>query len=692
MIREALEHFQISPTLTENIMREVSRFKPIPSASKPLVPWAVAATSVLLFVLLFGLGSQNLIRFQQPYTLDAQTEMNVELVDTPIVLNVDMESTERNQLGNTNALNISQNDGQQPDEALLAETQVKGENTSVPKQQWIQSTSLAGSTVEGLLATSQGVLYTLADKNLYKLQENSTEWQHVSDVSSIDVQFVNIPMAEFDNTLYMLPSNKLYTSNDDGKTWNLFHQFPGEYMYPKQLLLMKHAFYIVFERGSTFRSEDKGETWMNITGEFPSEPISIFVVQDNVVVFTGAGLYRLSNGSWKHIHLEFPIASSCFSITTTKDRIYALTLTINPGLDPNDTPKGQRSWWIFRSDDLGNSWKNITPTHVWKERVGWLMSINLVAAGETLMAMEQGMVRSTDGGDTWMPLQGFSPPMFSNSPVTVVNERTFYFGSWAYGLQRSTDGGKSWDAVNVKSENLRIGNIIVSKKDDRGQNTHPIIYGNVGDMVQTTNGGKSWKVIPADIPMTSDRKENPPEISHIVKSDGVIYAKGSSLSSSYSYTPGTEETRIFRLSTDGNKLVPIQDIPVINSTNLYDLLDLGAASRGSDRYYAEMLRKSSAGATQFFKQLAKMNIPHSETFYRHGAHGAFTVSENTFYMEYNFKLFRWESGDTVWHNIGQEETIELIGDIAKKDLKLATTGNTVYVGKRDGHLVVSFDR
>ena len=211
-------------------------------------------------------------------------------------------------------------------------------------------------------------------------------------------------------------------------------------------------------------------------------------------------------------------------------------------------------------------------------------------------------------------------------------------------------------------------------------------------MVKTTDQGKSWNVIPIDIPMTSYSIEQPTKISQIVISDGVIYAKGSSLSSSYSYVPGSGETRIFRVSTDGNKLVPIQDMPVFDSTNLYDLLDLGHASRGSDRFYAEMLRKSSTGATQFFKQLAKMDIPHSETYCRYGAQGAFAVSDNTFYMEYNFKLFRWEHGDTEWHDTGQEETIELIEDIAKKDLKLAASGNTVYVGKRDGHLVVSFDK
>ena len=43
MIREALLNFQITPNLTENIMREISRMKPtVPSGAKPFVPWAIA--------------------------------------------------------------------------------------------------------------------------------------------------------------------------------------------------------------------------------------------------------------------------------------------------------------------------------------------------------------------------------------------------------------------------------------------------------------------------------------------------------------------------------------------------------------------------------------------------------------------------------------------------------------------------
>ena len=47
MIREALDNFQITPNLTENIMREVSRLKPTaPSGGKPLVPWAIAVSTI----------------------------------------------------------------------------------------------------------------------------------------------------------------------------------------------------------------------------------------------------------------------------------------------------------------------------------------------------------------------------------------------------------------------------------------------------------------------------------------------------------------------------------------------------------------------------------------------------------------------------------------------------------------------
>ncbi len=100
MIREALDHFQITPHLTENIMREIARIKPIaPTSSKPFIPWAIAASTVIAVLILLGIGShQYAIRFQQPYSFDASSEMTVDLIEAPLVLNLVSKPDARTQI------------------------------------------------------------------------------------------------------------------------------------------------------------------------------------------------------------------------------------------------------------------------------------------------------------------------------------------------------------------------------------------------------------------------------------------------------------------------------------------------------------------------------------------------------------------------------------------------------------------
>ena len=110
MIREALDHFQITPNLTENIMREVSRLKPVASPnSKPFVPWAIGISTIAVIFFILGVGSQYLSRFQKPYSFDAPSEMTVEIVEAPVVLNLASKPDVRTQLGKAAA--PSKNDG-----------------------------------------------------------------------------------------------------------------------------------------------------------------------------------------------------------------------------------------------------------------------------------------------------------------------------------------------------------------------------------------------------------------------------------------------------------------------------------------------------------------------------------------------------------------------------------------------------
>ena len=119
MIREALENFKITPNFTENVMREISRIKPAaPSGGKPVMPWAIAASTIAVVLLMLGIGNQqHAIRFQQPYSLDAAAEMTVELIEAPIVLNVASKPDIRTQIGSTNTQGKSNKSEQTPNDA-----------------------------------------------------------------------------------------------------------------------------------------------------------------------------------------------------------------------------------------------------------------------------------------------------------------------------------------------------------------------------------------------------------------------------------------------------------------------------------------------------------------------------------------------------------------------------------------------
>ncbi len=113
MIREALDSFQLSANLTENIMREIARVKPVtPSGGKPLVPWVIAASTIAVMFLMIGFGNRHLSRFQKPYSFDATSEMTVELIEAPVVLNLESKPDIRHQFGNSNTKNKKDGLGQ----------------------------------------------------------------------------------------------------------------------------------------------------------------------------------------------------------------------------------------------------------------------------------------------------------------------------------------------------------------------------------------------------------------------------------------------------------------------------------------------------------------------------------------------------------------------------------------------------
>ena len=634
MIREALDNYQITPHLTENIMQEIGRLKPTtPTPSKPLVPWAVAAASAILIVLLLGIGSQHLLRFQKPYSLDAQAETTIELVDTPIVLNVDTKPDVLNQLGNTNALGISEDEGQKLDEVLFAAAETEGEDVTTPKQQWIQSDPISGSSVENLFASDKEELYTVLDAHVYKWQNDRTGWQQLSgDIRDYHERLnettivTNVPIAKWDNTLYILLENLLLASKDDGKTWELVQSWSPENFDPRQLVFTEHAIWAIYSK-SVFRSDDKGKTWQDVDNEELFRGYLFFkAIQNTVFVGTYTGLYRWNSGSWEYVELPVLEALIVVKAATTKNRLYVMAGLGWEFFDEKAVREGrQRTWWIFRSDDLGHSWKDITPTNAWHLKTE-APDIQLVAAGETILLMGRGMVRSTDAGDTWLTPQApntLPADIKSHWPSVALSERVFY--AIGRGLHRTTDGGKSWSKVNITQNSNWFGiqNLVSYKRNEKMPNIQPTLYGLANEIVKTTDKGKTWKHIQIDIPMHTSVLEKQLRIMQIVESDGVIYAKGSS-----DYPFG--DLHFYRVSDDSNTLLPIKGIPTFNSRKLRDYL------RTAQNPSVKELQERCPGATLYYKNLLKMrdgsqiDTQLQNRIIRTEFQGSFAVSGNTF--------------------------------------------------------------
>ena len=112
-------------------------------------------------------------------------------------------------------------------------------------------------------------------------------------------------------------------------------------------------------------------------------------IQNTVFVGANDGCYRYNGNGWER--LDFP--SKIFSVVSTAADAGKLYVMAELSWKANQEFK--RTWGIFRSTDLGDSWEDITPTHAW-QLDGNRPNIVLIAIGETLLAMEHGMVRSLD--------------------------------------------------------------------------------------------------------------------------------------------------------------------------------------------------------------------------------------------------------------------------------------------------------
>lgn len=648
--------FQVPPTLTANIMREVARIQPTtPSASKPWVPWGFSFASTLLILLMIGVGTRALYRFQSPYSLDATSEMTIELIEAPVVLPLQLKPDVRNQFGNTDTLGKNSGIGQQPGANLFATLPPKDADVPAAKPQWVQTNGTGGTFGVRLFLAADRSLYAVAKAGLYRLIPQADTWAFVS-AATPNQEFERV-MAERGDTLYLLTSDELLASTDRGKTWSVLGSRPEGL--PIALVItdrpQKHnsqstdmTIYIVL-RTEVFRSEDAGKQWEFIghvlrsdsvreAGDFEFRIWDALAVDDTLFVGTSRGLFRLT-GDWKK--LPMPTEHGIRSLAVDENRLYV-------GTTPNrlGSPEAQ----VLYSTDLGDSWTDITPnTYEYSAKMD--MAIRVVPVGKKILLIGFGDIFcSYDAGETWMYL-GDDPHAFGPFPAIALDENNFYRTGHEK-IKRSTDGGDTWYPFMTGISNFDVQNLSSVKN---------VLYGVTGGrIIKSKNGGESWETLNVE-------SEGEPLIyPKIQTSNTTLYV---------SSTPGNQ-TQFFHLPVGGEALVPVQGMPGFKEDNLFTKL----------QKMTQKVRETKGrdDAEQLWDENIDRALKEDRT------NGGFTVAGETVFMERRRKLFRWRLGETAWHHTGLEDHGEL-PPIFGKGFTLAALGDTIYAGKREGDLFRSLD-
>ena len=687
LLRDASGIFQVPPTLIENVAREIARIKPVSSpVSKPWLPWGISFASAVLVILMMGFGTRALSRFQQPYNFNAASEMTVELIDAPVVLELARKPDALTRFGQTDTPGKNRGAGFQAEPLLIAAAQADETDLSTAKPQWIQTKGPGGVLRAGLFLTSDRTLYAITKTDLYRLTEEADTWTFVS-ASGPNREFDSV-MAERGDTLYLLTPNELLASTDEGKTWNTLGARPEGHAVA--LVTTDTAIYLLLKTEVfRFRSKDADQPWEPI-GE-TLRPLALQALADNkleevrppnpaawdfyairnmvfriwdalaidntLFIGTSWGLFRFTD-TWEK--LPVPTLDGIKSLAAIEDRLYAGTIRA-PGLAaPELGPEPSASPTVFASTNLGDSWTDITPI----SRGHFIRTAEVTTGGDTLILPGYGL-RSQDGGKTWITLGG-DLSRISVFPAIALDENNLYAGGT--GIRRSQDGGLTWHPFTTGIVNSRVPNLFVFEN---------VLYAlTPTKMLKSADGGESWESV--DLISANENASQPflpPSLrkglnaftTKVATADGVLYVSNSE----------PDGVTLFRLSDAGDAFLPLEDAPDFEEDTLF---------MEWQKKRTEAVRNRSR-VDEVMKQL---NAAQGRIYEEQETNGTFTVADDTIFMEYRHKLYRWQFDETAWHDTGLEDHAE-VSPIGRKGLALAVSGNTVYAGKREGELFLSQD-
>ena len=537
------------------------------------------------------------------------------------------------------------------------------------------------------MAAHEDILYIASADEIFTSNDRGETWNSIGTrpkgyvIGFIIMGTAQAHLSQASITMYLALQDKgIYRSTDGGVQWHPLNDGLRNERITATAAVEKivHA----LQDKGIYQSTDGGAQWNPLDDGLRNERITAIAAVGKIVfIGTNSGLYRLDSGVWKKLPIgasqtvhslaafdnnlyvatgpdlhyldsdirkKLPVGASqtVHSLAAFNNNLYVETGPDLLGFTPIEAaqavPKNEKhSVTIFHSSDSGASWTEIR--HIDKPDVEVGPSdITVVAAGETILTLGVAQSRSTDGGQTWTDLElNTDRHTIGNLPVVAVNEKTFYKAD-AFGVHRTTDNGKSW--------HLFMDGIVGTKANDLVVFNNRLYTHTGYEVYQSTDEGVSWKKLSISDDFAVEQSALEPLNQDRLRVHAPLNSKlmvdGSSL---YFVSPERHILQIYRLSANGDTLIPVQEISTFDHESFPP-------------------------------------APEKEAKVK-----AILASNNVFYAEYKRRLFKWKLGDPKWTDTGLVDTGKQTDADLKNSFTLAVSAEILYVGMRNGKLFQSLD-
>jgi photosystem II stability/assembly factor-like uncharacterized protein len=363
-------------------------------------------------------------------------------------------------------------------------------------QSWVSSglTNL-GTSVLAIDPMKQDTLYAGTAAGVFKSGDGGATWSTVnhglvaSYVSSLAIDPGN------GGTLYAAADARVKKSTDGGNHWNEVYSAPptddGLSTYPASMLAIdpENPSYVYIGTGGNgeggggvFRSPDGGATWARsalpehggVRGLAADPQLS-----GTVYAWTSMGFSRSRDGGATWIEFAGG-AQSCVGLPQSVAIDPQNSNTIYVG----NTTCTAVAKGLVKTTDGGNTWRSLAtppntinpPTFGGQPDTRTIIDALAVDPQDSrtvyLSTFGTGLFKSTDGGETWNPASSGLPQTSSGSytftPIIAVDPQTsgtVYASPWGAGVFKSTDGGTSWNAFNAGLTSLSVNSLAIDRQN-----------------------------------------------------------------------------------------------------------------------------------------------------------------------------------------------------------------------------------